>query len=159
MGSASSSSRFLGANMAKGMSKLVRVTWRDAGESISAPPSPSSSVSLGAARRWGGIQQVHAFQLTTPPSGSCLETPPVSPASHHVPTASTGPWIQLWKPDPQQFSNKCSSLAELRRTSLSQVRLRRCHCSAACVLNGVVSSPMRPHSDGSYRFWSDVTGH
>ena len=28
MGSASSSSRFLGANMAKGMSKLVRVTWR-----------------------------------------------------------------------------------------------------------------------------------
>lgn len=28
-------------NMAKGMSKLVRVTWRDAGQSISAAPSPS----------------------------------------------------------------------------------------------------------------------
>lgn len=33
------------------------------------------------------------------------------------------PGIQLWKPDPQQFSNKCSSLAELRRTFLSQARL------------------------------------
>lgn len=80
MGSASSSSKFLGANMAKGMSKLVRVTWRDPGEYFRARPSLSLHASLEASRSLE-VQHVGTPRLTTPP----LPQVPVLAETHQPP--------------------------------------------------------------------------
>lgn len=71
MGSTSSSSKFLAANMAKGMSKLVRVTWRDMGESISVPLPPACLLPQSPPETWGSSTFAH-LSWRCHPSGSCL---------------------------------------------------------------------------------------
>lgn len=106
MGSTSSSSKFLGANIAKGMSKLVKVTLRVTEENISSCPSPSPQASVDAARSLGA-QQVHTPADHTAPQAPLVETPqfPTSPITGLQHKQGLGlpkaPEIQLWKLGPQ----------------------------------------------------------
>lgn len=109
MGSAPSSSKFLGANMAKGMSKLVRVTCRDTGGSIRAHPASRLHASSEPIRSLPA-QLVHRARLAMPSlrfpyCWRCPPHPPLPPTTCPQNEQGFGvpktPGIQHWKHDLQ----------------------------------------------------------